>query len=30
MEVATGLTARLLANPGIYAVVADAGGDVVG
>ncbi|MDQ1487752.1 MAG: hypothetical protein QOJ23_266 [Actinomycetota bacterium] len=30
VEVATGLTARLLANPGIYAVVADAGGDVVG
>lgn len=30
VEVATGLTARLLASPGIYAVVADAGGDVMG
>jgi predicted N-acetyltransferase YhbS len=30
VEVTTGLTARLLASPGFYAVVADAGGEVVG
>ncbi|MDQ1514726.1 MAG: hypothetical protein QOE80_556, partial [Actinomycetota bacterium] len=30
VEVTTGLTARLLAGPGFYAVVADAGGEVVG